>query len=229
MSGGCVPESTKTTSVARARAAPGGLQSFKSLDRVRSSRPPESGFSLLELLVTVAIAGIMLAVGIPSFRSLFASNRLTTTANEYVTAFNEARMAAIRRNAATQFCSNVATSNGTDTLGTACGTSAGAVYVLNANGTSVTKLNEAPTLPPGLSLGTGTLAVAALRYNAQGFARTAVGGTGPYTGLLMDLSSSALSTNNRRCLYLTTGSTVSSCTVTTTSGGCPTSEPTSCR
>lgn len=187
-----------------------------------------AGFSLLELLVALAVSGIVLAVGIPSFRALFASNRLTTAANEYVTAFNEARMAAIRRNAATQFCGSVATGNGTDTLGTACGTSAGAVYVLNANGTSVSKLNEAPTLPPGLTLGSGSLAVVALRYNAQGFARVAVGGTGPYTGLLLDLSSSALTANNRRCLYLTTGSTISSCTVTA-SGGCPTSEPSSCR
>jgi len=229
MSGGRVPGNPETADVATARATRRALWPWKVLGHEGSERRQALGFSLLELLVTVAVAGIMLAVGIPSFRSLFASNRLTTTANEYVTAFNEARMAAIRRNAATQFCSNVATTNGTDTLGTACGTSAGAVYVLNANGTSVTKLNEAPTLPPGLSLGTGTLAVAALRYNAQGFARIAVGGTGPYTGLLMDLSSSALTTNNRRCLYLTTGSTVSSCTVTNTSGGCPTSEPTSCR
>lgn len=227
MSGGRVPGGPEIGDVAPARATSGAPWLGRIRCRVGAGRRPASGFSLLELLIAVAVAGIMLAIGIPSFRGLFASNRLTTTANEYVTAFNEARMAAIRRNAATQFCSNVATTNGTDTLGTACGTSAGAVYVLNANGTSVTKLNEAPTLPPGLSLGSST--VAALRYNAQGFARVAVGGTGPYTGLLLDLSSSALTTNNRRCLYLTTGSTVSSCTVTTTSGGCPTSEPTSCR
>lgn len=185
-----------------------------------------SGFSLLELLVALAVSGIVLAVGIPSFRSLFASNRLSTTANEYVSAFNEARMAAIRRNAPTQFCSNVAANNGSDDLGSRCGTSAGAVWVQNV-GSTPTMLSEAPTLPPGLSLGTGSLAVAALRYNAQGFGQL-VNGTGPYTGLLLDLSSSAISTNNRRCLYLTTGSTVSTCTVTA-SGGCPTSEPSSCR
>ena len=187
-----------------------------------------SGFSLLELLVALAVSGIVLAVGIPSFRGLFASNRLSTSANDYITAFNEARMAAIRRNAATQFCGSVAASNGTDALGTACGTDAGAVYVQNPNGTSATMLKESPSLPAGLTLGSGSLSVAALRFNAQGFARLAVGGTGPYTGLLLDLSSSAISSNNRRCIYLTTGSTVSSCSVTA-SGGCPSSEPSSCR
>ncbi|MDP3857780.1 MAG: prepilin-type N-terminal cleavage/methylation domain-containing protein [Stagnimonas sp.] len=191
---------------------------------VRQS-PLDGGFSLLELLIAVSVAGIMLAVGIPSFRSLMASNRLSATANAYVSGFNEARMAAIRRNSATQFCSNVAATNGTDVLGTACATSAGAAYALDASGTSATAIIAAPTVPGGLSLASG---VAALRYNSQGFARVAVGGTAPYTGLLLDLSSTAITTNNHRCLYLTTGSIVSSCAVTT-SGACPTSEPSSCR
>lgn len=186
------------------------------------------GFSLLELLIVVSMSGIILAIGIPSFQTFIVSNRLSATANAYVSGYNEARLEAIRRNRATQFCSNVASKNGSDVLGTACDTSAGAAYILNASGTSASKLYEAPALPDGLTLGTGSSAVAALRYNAQGFARAAVGGTGPYTGLLLDLSSSSISTNNRRCLYLTTGSIISTCTVTA-SGACPSSEPASCQ
>lgn len=194
--------------------------------RPRGRRVP--GFSLLELLIVVSMAGIILAMGIPSFQTLIVSNRLSTTANAYISGYNEARLEAIRRNRATQFCSNVASKNGSDILGNACDTSAGAAYILNSSGTSAAMLYEAPRLPDGLTLGTGSSAVAALRYNAQGFARAAVGGTGPYTGLLLDLSSSAISTNNRRCLYLTTGSIISSCTVTD-SGACPSSEPASCQ
>lgn len=189
---------------------------------------PAPGFSLLELLIVISMSGIILAIGIPSFQTLIVSNRLSAAANAYVSGFNEARLEAIRRNRATQFCSNSSSKNGSDVLGNACDSAAGAAYILSADGTSATKLYEAPELPEGLSLGTGTSAVAALRYNAQGFARAAVGGTGPFTGLLLDLSSSSVSTNNRRCLYLTTGSIVSSCTVTN-SGGCPSSEPASCQ
>jgi type IV fimbrial biogenesis protein FimT len=57
-----------------------------------------SGFTLMELLVTIAIASILLSVAIPSFTPTIASNRLTTYANELVTALNLARSEAIKRN-----------------------------------------------------------------------------------------------------------------------------------
>jgi type IV fimbrial biogenesis protein FimT len=56
-----------------------------------------SGYTLMELMVTVAIAGILLGVAIPSFTSIISSNRLTTYANELVMALNFARSEAIKR------------------------------------------------------------------------------------------------------------------------------------
>ena len=56
-----------------------------------------SGFTLMELMVTVSIAGILLGLAIPSFTPIISSNRLTTYANELVTALNFARSEAIKR------------------------------------------------------------------------------------------------------------------------------------
>ncbi|MDP3330641.1 MAG: GspH/FimT family pseudopilin [Methylococcaceae bacterium] len=55
------------------------------------------GFTLIELMVTISIAAILLGVAIPSFTSTITSNRLTTNANELVTALNLARSEAIKR------------------------------------------------------------------------------------------------------------------------------------
>ena len=56
-----------------------------------------SGFTLAELMITLAIAGILVGVAIPSFTSMITSNRLTTYANELMTALNLARSEAIKR------------------------------------------------------------------------------------------------------------------------------------
>lgn len=55
------------------------------------------GFTLLEFLVVVAIMGITLAIGLPSFQSFINNNRLTSSANDMVTALNYARSEAIKQ------------------------------------------------------------------------------------------------------------------------------------
>lgn len=56
-----------------------------------------SGFTLIELMVTVSIAAILLAIAVPSFISTIRSTRLTNSANDLVTALNLARSEAIKR------------------------------------------------------------------------------------------------------------------------------------
>lgn len=183
-----------------------------------------AGLSLVELLVTMAVAGILLATAVPGYTSLIANNRLSTTANAFVATLHQARLEAVRRNTSTQFCSDAAATNGGDPLGTACGAAGGAVYVLNSDA-SATRIGAAPDLPSGLTL----VSTAALRYSGQGLART-IGGGAPYTGLVIDVSSSQLASGNHRCVYLTTGSIASSCSYTDANdGACPASEPSSCR
>lgn len=55
------------------------------------------GFTLLELMVTVTVAGVIFAFGVPSFVDLVRNNRAATNVNELLTAFSIARSEAIRR------------------------------------------------------------------------------------------------------------------------------------
>ena len=55
------------------------------------------GFSLIELMVTIAVAAILLGIAAPSFQDLVIRNRLATNANQLVTALNLARSEAIKR------------------------------------------------------------------------------------------------------------------------------------
>lgn len=57
----------------------------------------QAGFTLLELMITVAIVGILSALAFPSFKSTITSNRLTTATNQMVTALNLARSEAVKR------------------------------------------------------------------------------------------------------------------------------------
>lgn len=55
------------------------------------------GFTLIELMVTVALLAILAAMAAPSFTTLINSNRLSGAANDIVAALQVARMEAIRR------------------------------------------------------------------------------------------------------------------------------------
>ncbi|MFZ6845986.1 GspH/FimT family pseudopilin [Undibacterium sp. RuTC16W] len=58
-----------------------------------------AGFSLIELLIVIAVASILLAVGIPSFRTFIDSQKIVTTASEFYGGINMTRAEAIKRGA----------------------------------------------------------------------------------------------------------------------------------
>lgn len=55
------------------------------------------GFTLIELMITVAIMSVMLTIGLPSFQSIIASSRLTSSVNAMVSALQLARFEALKQ------------------------------------------------------------------------------------------------------------------------------------
>ncbi len=62
------------------------------------ARTPQAGFTLLELITAMAVAAVLITIGIPSFASFTTNQRVKTTAFEMVVLLNYARSEAIKRN-----------------------------------------------------------------------------------------------------------------------------------
>lgn len=73
------------------------------LTSTASSRA-QRGFTLLELMVTIAILAILLAIGVPSFTAYIESSRATATANELLYYTQLTRSEAVKRNSAVTLC-----------------------------------------------------------------------------------------------------------------------------
>lgn len=176
------------TTPASASTHPRGSQS-----RYRRMR----GFTIIELMITLVVAAILLAIAIPSFTYLTVSNKLTTSANSLVSNLAIARMAAIKRNADVGVCAD-----------SSCSVNfpAGSATVIHAGITGI---------QPGVI---DIQSTKYLAYGAQGlaYAVTSTGplvkATAPYSGLVADIYTAQISSNNHRCVYLTSGSVVSTCT-----------------
>ena len=69
-------------------------------------RPTHGGFTLVELLITVAIAGILLSLAFPSFRAWMQNAKIRTAAEGIQNGLQLARTEAVRRNTRVSWVDN---------------------------------------------------------------------------------------------------------------------------
>lgn len=64
------------------------------------------GFTLIELMVTISLVGILVSVGVPSFQGLMERNQLTSGINQFVSSLSLARSEAIKRKQRVALCAS---------------------------------------------------------------------------------------------------------------------------
>lgn len=129
----------------------------------------QSGVTLLELVVVLAVSLILLTIGIPSLASFIRANRLVSATNVLVSSLHLARSEAIKRRARAVMCPS--------TTGTSCASSGGWhqgwVVFHDANNNAALEANETvilsqPGMPEGFRL-TGNAPVSRyISYTATG-------------------------------------------------------------
>lgn len=65
---------------------------------------PRAGFTLIELMVTIAVLAVVVTLAAPSFASVINGNRLTGASNELAALLQLGRMEALRRNQPVVVC-----------------------------------------------------------------------------------------------------------------------------
>jgi type IV fimbrial biogenesis protein FimT len=139
----------------------------------------QSGFNVLELMMTLLIAGMVLGFGIPSFTQFLASNRMAAAANDLIASIHTARTEAVKRRQTVTICasSNWATAAPDCDLG-----GAGWVVFFDANGdVSVdagdTIIAAHGPVPDRVTFDIDPASVRYMQYGGNGFPRTAGAGT----------------------------------------------------
>jgi type IV fimbrial biogenesis protein FimT len=131
-----------------------------------------SGFTLLELIVTLTVASVLLSVGIPSFRAVTMNSRMIAQTNELVTSIKMARSAAVRYQRNATVC--LSTDYDAATPSCAAGTdwSTGWIVWVDKDRDTVTDADEILQVHEPVT-GTSTLSSTATNqfsFNARGFA-----------------------------------------------------------
>ena len=64
------------------------------------------GFTLMELMIVIALAAVILAIGAPNFRDFRLNNRLTAVANDFLASVTLARTEAVKRQQSVSLCAS---------------------------------------------------------------------------------------------------------------------------
>jgi type IV fimbrial biogenesis protein FimT len=127
----------------------------------------QTGFTLIELMVTLSVLAILLTIGIPNLQMFIQNSRLQSQSTALVGDFNYARSEAVRRGSPMAVCASAdgATCSGALTWET------GWIVFNDANTNSDVDVGEQPLRAAPALGGNNTLRAgrALIRFDAQGY------------------------------------------------------------
>jgi type IV fimbrial biogenesis protein FimT len=179
----------------------------------------QTGFTIVELMLVAAIVAILLSVGVPSYKYITTSYRMSSEVNGLLGDLMYAREEAIKEGQSVTAC---VSTNGTGCTGTA-NWQGGWIIFSNPTGAATPAVGtllrvQAPftgTTPDTFVANSG---ISAVTYNREGFATTAAG----FPNTIITLHNPAAQSGFTRCLTISPQGTLNTETAATSvpAGAC---------
>jgi type IV fimbrial biogenesis protein FimT len=146
---------------------------------------PTYGFTLIELMIAIAVLAILLTVGVPSFQTWMLNTRIRTTAEAMQNGLQLARAEAVRRNARVRF-----------TL------SGGTGWIVQTDGGTQIQTRPSAEGSTSVTVTATPTGATTVTFNALGIRVTNADATSSITQLDIDVPTSILAADQSRELRL---------------------------